>query len=78
MAAPGRPYAFQGCSNLFTSVQLESRSVSWDGHPLACTWRVDGREVGSGRLLRTVLTGRGVSKPVELTVTESNADAYRK
>jgi hypothetical protein len=67
----GRPYAFQGCTNIFTPLRLESRSVSWDGHPLTSAWRLDGRYSGSGRLFQAVVANHaGAAVRVELEVAD--------
>ena len=71
-ATTAPPYAFEGVTNVFVPVRLESRSVSWDGYPLACSWRLDGRELGVGRVCNAVLCATSGVDRIELTVTDNH------
>ena len=72
VATTAPPYAFEGVTNVFVPVRLESRSVSWDGDPLACAWRLDGRELGVGRVCNPVLCVTSGAGRIELTVTDNH------
>jgi hypothetical protein len=78
LATIGIPYVFEGITNVFVAVTLESRSVSWDGAPLTCAWRCGGRDLGAGRTCKAVLdcsTWR--SDRVELTVADNRGHTAR-
>jgi lysophospholipase L1-like esterase len=72
VATTAPPYAFEGVTNVFVPVRLESRSVSWDGDPLACAWRLDGRELGVGRVCNPALCVTSGAGRIELTVTDNH------
>lgn len=71
VATAGKPYAFEGVTNVFVPVQFESRSVSRAGRTMLCTWRCNGRELGTGRVLRTTLPAARTPAQITLTVAET-------
>ena len=72
VATVAQPYRFEGISNVFAQVRLESGSVSWDGSPLVCSWRLDGRELGSGHVCKTVLCTAPGTRDIGLTVADNH------
>ena len=74
VAKLSRAYGFEGVTNVFVPVTLESRSVAWDGGPVFCTWRFEGRELGSNRSCRAVLCAAPDTREVELRVADSHGN----
>ena len=70
VATPESTYTFDGTTNTFTFVKLESRSVSWDRRPMTAVWQLDGSIVGTGLTVRTVLANRSRTARIGLTVTD--------
>ena len=70
-ATCGKPYTFEGITNVFVPVRLESRSVSRAGRPLTSVWQYDGRTLGTGRVLRATLPASHLQAHVTVTVTEA-------
>ena len=55
VATIAQPYTFENATNVFVQVRLESDSISRDGFPVTCAWRLEGRDLGAGRVCKALL-----------------------
>jgi hypothetical protein len=76
-ATCGQPYVFEGVTNIFVPVRLESRSVSRRGRPLHYRWQYADRELGTNATLRVTLPAAATPALVTLTVAEEGGATNR-
>lgn len=69
-------YTFASVTNVFVPVTLTSRSVSRDGAPITCAWRLlqagGGCELGVGSSCPIVLCAAPEDRNIELTVADNH------